>query len=271
MIKNLSTPEYLMLEYAPKFHTGDNEFQQFWKFKYNVNPEEVISSMLTNGILCEDGIAITLGHSDATTLKSISKKFDLKSTGKKTELISKLLEEIDYDTLNNYFPQRYYALTELGMSYKNTLEFFNALFAHRHPNYEVSADEVPLGMDIKDYIWSRLNMLSLHYYNHTQWGLYRNTRHNMGELLMIEEKYEQAFPFYIEVCVCDMSANTAFLAPGILNRLNELRKTIGYSDDDLLKNIAQFLECLPLAGKFESINNAAHFIAQKIIDFTTTK
>jgi hypothetical protein len=107
---------------------------------------------------------------------------------------------------------------------------------------------VPSDNDIK---WSLLNEDSIKHASVQDWGLYRNTIFQMGEILRREEKHSMAIEKYLLVCYMDtcgpnnvgvplgqklefgqkaFSKEFAFLAPGVLERVQKSAKA---ADKDL--------------------------------------
>jgi hypothetical protein len=110
---------------------------------------------------------------------------------------------------------------------------------------------VPSDNDIK---WSLLNEDSIKHASVQDWGLYRNTIFQMGEILRKEEKHSMAIEKYLLVCYMDtcgpnnvgvplgqklgfgqkaFSKEFAFLAPGVLERVQKSAKAINKDLDDL--------------------------------------
>jgi hypothetical protein len=98
-----------------------------------------------------------------------------------------------------------------------------------------------------DINWSLLNEDSIKHSIMQDWGLYRNTIFQMGELLRKEEKYSMAIQKYLLVCYIDtcgpnnistpigqksefgqkaFAKESAFLAPGVLERIQKSAKRI---------------------------------------------
>lgn len=113
---------------------------------------------------------------------------------------------------------------------------------------------VPSDNDIK---WSLLNEDSVKHASVQDWGLYRNTIFQMGEILRKEEKHSMAIEKYLLVCYMDtcgpnnvgvplgqkvefaqkaFSKEFAFLAPGVLERVQKSAKSIN-ADLDSLREI----------------------------------
>jgi hypothetical protein len=97
-----------------------------------------------------------------------------------------------------------------------------------------------------DVTWSILNQELMDHASQQNWGLFRNTKHRMADILRKESKVEDALGVYFEVCYLDLNGpnntsgvtdpellrefppwspdQTAFLAPGIVNRIARLIK-----------------------------------------------
>jgi hypothetical protein len=110
---------------------------------------------------------------------------------------------------------------------------------------------VPSDNDIK---WSLLNEDSIKHASVQDWGLYRNTIFQMGEILRKEEKHSMAIEKYLLVCYMDtcgpnnvgvplgqklefgqkaFSKEFAFLAPGVLERVQKSAKAANKDLDGL--------------------------------------
>lgn len=54
-------------------------------------------------------------------------------------------------------------------------------------------------------MWELLNKDKLNHARHGEWGLYCNDILEMGDILHLSEKYEQALRNYLEVCYLDLN------------------------------------------------------------------
>jgi hypothetical protein len=99
-----------------------------------------------------------------------------------------------------------------------------------------------------DVAWGMLNRVAMENAAKMQFGLYRNVRMDMGELLKREGKEKRALHFYLEVCYLDINGATnttnnpqlikkyppfqmdlAFLAPGILAHVESILEELNMS------------------------------------------
>ncbi len=116
---------------------------------------------------------------------------------------------------------------------------------------------VPSANDVE---WAILNEDILSHAQQMDWGLYRNARFSMAEILTKESKYAQALSCYLEVCYLDLNGpnncggirdqqilkdfppfnpKDGDLAPGVLGRINDI---VDNSDGQLNVNEAMFID-----------------------------
>ncbi len=99
-----------------------------------------------------------------------------------------------------------------------------------------------------DIQWRLCNKYLLEYSKDGNWGLYRNTRLQMGDILKKELKLKQALTTYLEVCYLDLngpsnngsipfdpSMGDVFLAPGVVEYAVKLQKKLGLKDEEVKK------------------------------------
>lgn len=106
-----------------------------------------------------------------------------------------------------------------------------------------------------DIQWYIFNKQLFEHAKNNDWGLYRNTRFNMGELLRKEKNLKDALCTYLEVCYIDLNSPNnlgglgeywdpiryppfnpnkfANLAPGVLERINRIIKKEKFSKHEV--------------------------------------
>jgi hypothetical protein len=254
--------EILVLNYASKYYTTNNDYQGFWWYRYGVKDIDAILSSLRKRNFLEIGdIKSTLEHKTVENLKNILKKHNLKISGKKVDLIQRLLDKIPSNTLDIECPQRIYQLTDLGKEEINKEDY--VLYVHNHPRE---------GLDIwslnklvyteprrpyRDKIWTHLNQCGDEYFSNGNFGLYRNCRYSMFQFLIEEDRIKEAVEMLAEVVFYDLCGavnnyspdtfdiviegffpyedSTATIAPGIIQDIIECKENLEYSDDELKK------------------------------------
>lgn len=202
--------EILMLDYASSYKTSGNSFQNFWKWNYSVlDPQRILDSLFERGFICRGDAASALKRCVVADLKAMLSQKGAKATGKKEELISRILETYSTQELEQTLPDRHYALTELGEQELKENEYVSYLHRHRYMSvWEMNIMlhiNNPSHLRYRDIIWRELNKQSGEHFQNYDFGLYRNTRLSMHNFLFEEKKYKTALHLLCEVISFDLS------------------------------------------------------------------
>ena len=104
-----------MLEYAPHFKTTHNNFQNFLYWQYSVTePQAILDSLFERGFTEVGDLRSALEKLKLPEIKEELKLINQKVTGKKAELIDRLMEFGDLAALGKKYSERYYVLTPKG-------------------------------------------------------------------------------------------------------------------------------------------------------------
>jgi len=114
-------------------------------------------------------------------------------------------------------------------------------------NLETKFGKPPSENDVN---WALLNNDLLKNVRNGDWGLYRNNKHSMAEILRKENKLQEALEIYLEVCYLDLngpnniggmkdyafepfSLEDALLAPGILKRAKVITNKLSLNPEEI--------------------------------------
>jgi hypothetical protein len=252
--------EVLVLDYAGSYYTEGNSFQGFWWYRYGVRDvDKCLYSLLDRGFLQVGNLQSAIGKETVVVLRGELKKYGLKVSGKKDELVQRLMAEVSHDELNSHFTRRTYQLTELG---KQALDEEGYVpYIHRHVLEDLdiwSLNRIihkPPYMPYRDKIWGYLNKRSMEHIAAGNFGLYRNCRYHMYSFLMEEKKIKDALGMLSEVVFYDLSGlgnnyepqylyifaehffpykdSTVTMAPGITNAVIRCHEELNLSDEEL--------------------------------------
>ena len=251
--------EILMLDYATTFYTEGNTFQGFWWYRYGViNVGDSLRSLLERGFLQVGDLQSTVEKENATTLKEELKKRGIKTTGKKADLVKRLLEEVPNEELNIRFALRNYQMSELGK--QSLIEESYVPYIHRYQLEDLdiwSLNKIvhtPPKMPYRDKIWGYLNNRSMDHVAARNFGLYRNSRYHMHLFLMEEKRIKDALAMLAEVVFYDLcglgngyderylfitagyffpyTKSIAKTAPGIIDAIMKCKNDLGLTDEE---------------------------------------
>ena len=199
--------EILMLEYSTKFKTSNNDFQKFWYYDYSItDPQKILDSLDRRGFIEKGDLKSALDKIKLSEIKEELKSIDQKVTGKKEELIDRLLEYGDINSLNKKYSERYYVLTSLGEQELKENEYVSYLHRNKYMTiWEMNKRITQTHYSYRDILWGYFNDQSIQHFGNYDFGLYRNTRLNMVNFLMEENKINDAFCRLCEVAAVDLS------------------------------------------------------------------
>ncbi len=123
-------------------------------------------------------------------------------------------------------------------------------FEQEKENLHKKFGEEPLINDVK---WSILNGNLIKHAQNKNWGLYRNTRFEMAEILRKEMILQDALQSYLEICFIDLNGpnntggikdpellkefppfdpkQSSFLAPAVIDFIRRIVKKLGFSKE----------------------------------------
>ena len=199
--------EIMMLEYAPHFKITNNTFQNFWYWQYSVaEPQAILDSLLERGFTEVGDLRSALEKLKLPEIKEELKHINQKVTGKKAELIDRLMAFGDLDTLDKKYSERYYALTPKGEQELKENQYVSYLHRHRYMSvWEMNQRIAQTHYSYRDILWGYFNEQSGIHFQNFDFGLYRNIRLNMYQFLMEESKPKTAFHMLCEVLSFDLS------------------------------------------------------------------
>ena len=205
--------EILMLAYAHQYKTKGNKFQQFWRYAYSVkDPQSVLTSLCKRGFIEQDNLRSTLERLKVTDIKTELKQLNAKVSGKKADLIDRLLAEADISDLREKYKDRYYQLTQLGAQELEENPYVLYLHDHKYMSiWEMNcalANARP-GFSYKDILWGYFNTQSIKYIEARNYAEYRCTKLNMYQFLMERNKQDYAFDFLCEVAAWDLCPHSS--------------------------------------------------------------
>lgn len=297
--------EILMLDYAHTYKTSNNSFQGFWYYQYSVrDPQAVLNALYERGFLQTGDLRSALDRLKLPELKDELKVLGEKVSGKKSDLVERLLAVGDHDALSQKYPERYFTLTEKGQQELKANEYVSYLHRHRYMSiWEMNRElaNAKRGFSYRDVLWGYFNKESMRHFSDYNFGLYRNIRLNMYQFLLEEKKHQGAFDLLCEVIVYDLSGlsnnddylfkpvdespdfyiplfemkiescfpyekSLAALPPAIIRWLGDKQRELGIGEDDFRKLLLEKFEAIKLPSRIFSNVECADIALAEVKD-----
>lgn len=221
----------LRSENGAKVGNVADDYPRKFNYEHNISdPVKYHKQVIRDGYLVEAPPVVALEHLRLEQLKTILANANLPTKGKKAELVKRIMESVDLNTLQL---ETYYVPSEKGLEHLRKYEY---LFEIK--KYDISLDEFNAAkakysphLKVNDVIWRALNDKFNRHNVGKDYGLARNTLLNMAKLLESESRNVDALLYYVRVLYYDTSglSNGNFLndditlAPGIVEKIHKLK------------------------------------------------
>lgn len=180
-----------------------NEYAKYFLYECGIrDAAKYHKGLISEGYFCEATEESKLSALKVSDLKAILKQLEQSTTGKKDELIKRILQYATPEIISNACQDNLYELTEKGLSFLK--EHNDYVMLHKHGSWGVSWKE-----------YDKLHKKGYSFFN-TMWGVFnqrllssqnygRNEYLNMYQLLELENKRERALEMLLRVLYIDLS------------------------------------------------------------------
>ena len=185
------------------------DYPQYFFYDYGIlNCKELHKNMIREDFLQEANIKIILLSKSVDELKKILEEYGLKKSGRKIELVERIIENNDFSKID--VSNSIYELSEKG---KEFIKKYNYILVLRETSISISEFEkekakIEKPLSTNDIIWSIYNKHSLRFFYEKDFGLYRNTIFEMANFLRKEGRNKQALLFELKGLYCDLSGKS---------------------------------------------------------------
>jgi len=188
--------EILVLDYAHTFYINENKFQNFWWDGYGVRDvKAVLLSLLKRGFIKVGDISDTLSSQTAAIVKDVLKTYGIKTSGKKDEIVKRVLDNIPENELDKIFPKRVYALTDSGKTALQDESYVS--YIHRNVNslpFDIWSLNLIMydgvDMPINDKILAEINKLCAKSLRRKDFGEYKRYKYEMRRFMQKIERFD---------------------------------------------------------------------------------
>lgn len=225
-----------------KLIRDNSKYPQYIFYELEItNPKKFHLRMLKENYFKKATLDEILTSYRVNELKDILKCHNLKISGKKDILISRIINEISSNELeeikNN---SSLLTLTKKGKEFiSNHVDYIEF---HKKKNWGIDLDDylmfkknLPFKCSFNDVAWGIFNQKSNEYYFSKDFSLLRNTFLHMSELLKDENKIEQSYEYLLKVLYMDISGvcqnDIKYYFDGIYSKNDLIENAIKYSSN----------------------------------------
>lgn len=229
---NYATAAFIkMSERGAKIGNTNDDYARYFNYEYHVyDPIKYHKKVISEGYLAEASPDIALKKFKVAELKAILSNAGFSDKGKKDDLISRIIDNIDTSSLDL---EKYYVPSEKGLEHLKQYEY-----VFRLRDYGISWEEFDIVQEAyshlkpNDIIWRILNNHFNEENTDGDFGLARNELFNMAKLLEYEGKCVDALCYYALVLYYDTSGcgnnriekvDEIEIAPGVIERIHRLK------------------------------------------------
>lgn len=265
--------EILVLSYASYYCTSGNKFPKFWSYEYGIKDvQSILSKLEKDGFIEIDSSANRLTKKKISELKPVLQSHGLKASGKKSEMIERILENISEEELDILFPDKPYKYTQKGEALLKKFEWIPYIHNHRINGLDIrnftEKMQTPPYRNYRDKIWQYFNEECIKNIETRDFGCYRCVKLEMADFLVEEHNEKGAFKLLCEVISYDLSGlcngfNMEYLsiysenffpyeksivtmAPAITKRIKNMSDDFGWSEKELISNLLKEISAIKL-------------------------
>ena len=212
--------------------SSNDDYARYFNYEFGVyDPIKYHKRVIEDEFLVEASPDVALGKLKVEQLKSIISNAGLPTKGKKSDLISQIINNVDVTSLN--LP-KYYVPSEKGRAHLRQYEYVFRLRDYgisweEYDEYEKSCADY---LKPNDIIWQILNRRFNDYNIVERYGLARNELLHMAKLLEYEARNVDALFYYSLVLYYDTSGcgnhvidepEEVTIAPAIIESIHRLK------------------------------------------------
>ena len=265
--------EILILNSAEKYSNTDTEGKPIWWYRYGIRDvQAVFHALIDKKALKEGTIFDAIRLEKVPRIKEELTFYGLKLSGKKDDLIERLVENAPEDELSAKFPKRPYVITEYGKGLLKKYEWIPYIDSRYIKGLDIwnltEMMQTPPYRNFRDEIWAYLNGLLMRYMEEGNFREYSECKCTMARFVEEEGKYDLAFSSLCESIVCDLcpvtkiskisctykSAGHFFpyetsilkVSSYSVTQIYKYAEKLGYNDEDtLIQKLIEGLSCRP--------------------------
>lgn len=186
----------------------NNEYSRYFEFECGItNPRKYHKDLIKTGYLQPSPTKDVISSLKVTELKEICDSLGISKSGKKLDLINRIIAFCPAEQIYSFAEEQLYSLSEKGSTFVREHEDYIQL--HKHKNWGIGLDEyinfkqsLPFNGSFRDISWGIFNKRIIAYAK--EYGLLRNNYLNMSYLMKEEGEYGEELKYLLYVLFLDI-------------------------------------------------------------------
>lgn len=282
---NLKSKEILFLDYIKGWSLKNNEFPKYWTYEYRLPLQDTIEKLNDYGFICLADAKTSLNSLTVKEIKEILKENELKVSGRKADLIDRLIENLDKDYLKDILPSEFVGLADKAeiLIDENQHIFLNIGLSI----YELDKAYDNGVTDFHQYAINKYMKLREENWNNYEAGLARNNYSCISKIYEDKKDIDNQLEYLIKVLaedICEDVLSKYFLkkksphlsekhykemsqyydsimiAPGIINPIKKISKKLEIEHYIIEKKIHDHILTLPISISNKEFQNRIKLI-----------
>lgn len=229
----LALNEYMMLRINPTI-TPNTKFPDYWNNTWNTsNPKDLVGQLVAKGFYVVASPKEQFNFLKVAELKNIAKDSGLKISGKKEDLINRIVETLTPEQLKPYLKNNVYVLSDKGKVSASDDHFSKFLLANKIElfDYMKLDNKVKSAWQYKEFLLSNLD----HRISNPIKSEFYANNNEAYKLLIDMGKQDQALPYLVRAYWSMINRCFQFYKAEPIELLfftrNWLEKLLNYSDE----------------------------------------
>lgn len=193
-----------------KYKTSNNTFARYWDYNYGIkDPQYILDMLYERGFIEPDDVYATINQLKVPELKQELSALQLKTSGKKADLVERFINATGEAFLIEKYPERYFRLTDLGKLELDENDYL------RYAIYGLDVWDLNRLLTkgkhtCQEIIYNYLIKQCNYYARRYEMGMYRNSKCELYRFLFDEKRYLEAVDTLAEVLYYDLSLSSNF-------------------------------------------------------------
>jgi len=229
----------------------------WWVSRYGIrNVREIFASLMERGFLKVGDIEGSLEGENINILKAVMQKYNLKTFGKKSDLIKRLIDGVPEDKLRKMYPQQIYGLTNIGRKVVEENEYIMFINARIFEDLDIWSLNILINTlpydSYQNKIRQYLDGCGKKYLLNGDVKSYTKNRGSAVWLCSLNKKYDSCLEILSEIIFYDLNGHINYMLKSHKDQIKYVKiypyeESLVKIQGGIIRNIFEYREKLKLS------------------------